>query len=699
MPNAFSVAADRRASPAGIKALLGRCPVSRSGRRAAGVLFVILGASALACSRDSPQMPSPVAPAAAAGEREWPAYGGDALGSRYSPLAEITRDNVGLLRVAWTFHTGETPAAAPTRRPTAFEATPIAVDGTLYLATPLGRVFALDPATGQERWRFDARVDPASGFGDFTSRGVSTWLDPAAAPGAPCRRRILLATVDARLIALDAREGTPCAGFGASGTVDLRRGLRNVPTSREEYEVTSPPAVIGGLVIVGSGIADNARTRAASGEVRAYDARTGALRWTWDPVPQDPADPGWATWQGSDAHNTGAANAWSVIAADPERDLVVVPTSSASPDYFGGERRGANLYANSVVALRGSTGAHLWHFQVVHHDLWDYDVPAPPALVTVARDGQQLPAVLQVTKTGQLFALHRESGVPLFPVEERPVPASTVPGEEAWPTQPFSSLPALSPLRFSADDAWGMTPLDRRSCRNAMVPLRNEGIFTPPSLEGTLVVPSNIGGAHWGGLAYDPERQIAVVPVNRVAAVAQLIPRERYDRASAEPGWEYALMQGTPYVIRRRILLSPLGLPCTPPPFGALVAVSLATGRKLWEVPLGTTRDLFGSKIWVPLGFRWGTPNLGGPIATGGGLVFIAAAMDDYLRAFDVETGRELWKGRLPAGGQATPMTYRVAGDRRQYVVVSAGGHGRLGTRRGDAVVAFALPRAGAAGR
>ncbi|HEY7517749.1 MAG TPA: pyrroloquinoline quinone-dependent dehydrogenase [Methylomirabilota bacterium] len=631
------------------------------------------------------------AAAVAADERDWPAYGGDALGSRYSPLAEITRENVHHLRVAWTFHTGETPAAAPTRRPTAFQATPIVVDGALYLVTPLGRVFALDPATGQERWRFDARVDPASGFGDFTSRGVSTWLDPAAAPGARCRRRILVATVDARLIALDAGDGTPCAGFGENGTVDLRRGLRNAPASREEYEVTSPPAVIGGLVIVGSAIADNNRTQAASGEVRAYDARTGTLRWTWDPVPRDSADPGWATWQGADAHRTGAANAWSVIAADPERDIVVVPTSSASPDYFGGERRGANLYANSVVALRASTGARLWHFQVVHHDLWDYDVPAPPALVTVTRDGQQRPAVLQATKTGQLFALHRETGAPIFPVEERRAPGNAVSGEEPWPTQPFSSLPALSPLRFASSDAWGITPLDRRACRKAMLPLRNDGIFTPPTLEGTLVVPSNIGGAHWGGLAYDPERQIAVVPVNRIASVVQLIPRERYERA--EPGWEYAPMRGTPYVIRRRILLSPLGLPCTPPPFGALVAISLVTGQKVWEVPLGTTRDLFASKIWIPVAFRWGTPNLGGPVVTGGGLVFIGAAMDNYLRAFDVENGHELWRGRLPAGAQATPMTYRVAGDPRQFVVVSAGGHGRLGTTRGDAVVAFALPR------
>jgi quinoprotein glucose dehydrogenase len=644
----------------------------------------------VACRTEAPRPSSPPTLAGAIAA-EWPAYGRDALGSRHSPLTEIDRTNVGELRVAWTFRTGETPEAQPTRRPTAFEATPIVVDGTLYLATPLGKVFALDPATGQLRWRFDAGVDPQTPFGDFTSRGVSTWLDAEAPAGAPCRRRIVVATVDARLIALDARTGAPCASFGEGGTVDLRGGLRNTPVSAAEYEVTSPPAVIGDLLVVGSGIADNNRIEAPSGEVRAFDARTGQLRWTWDPVPQDARDPGWATWAGPRAHATGAANAWSVIAADPERDLVIVPTGGPSPDYYGGARRGANLYANSVVALRASTGTRLWHFQVVHHDVWDYDVPAPPALITLRRDGHAVPAVVQVTKTGQVFVLHRETGAPLFPVEERPVPASTVPGEETWPTQPFSLLPALSPLRISIEDAWGLTPWDRRRCREAMSGLRNEGIFTPPSLEGALIMPSNIGGAHWGGAAYDPARQIVVVPVNRAAAVVQLLPRERYDPATAERGWEYGLMRGTPYVLRRRLLLSPLGLPCTPPPFGALVAISLESGKKLWEAPLGTTRDLFASRIFLPLAFGWGTPNLGGPIATAGGLVFIAAALDDYLRAFDIESGRELWKGRLPAGGQATPMTFRLDGG-RQHVVVAAGGHGRAGTRRGDYVVAFALP-------
>ena len=645
----------------------------------------------VACRTEAPRPPLPAPTLADVVAAEWPAYGRDALGSRHSPLTEIDRTNVGELRVAWTFRTGETPEAQPTRRPTAFEATPIVVDGTLYLATPLGKVFALDPATGQLRWRFDAGVDPQTPFGDFTSRGVSTWLDAEAPAGAPCRRRIVVATVDARLIALDALTGAPCASFGEGGTVDLRGGLRNTPVSAAEYEVTSPPAVIGDLLVVGSGIADNNRIEAPSGEVRAFDARTGQRRWTWDPVPQDARDPGWATWAGPRAHATGAANAWSVIAADPERDLVIVPTGGPSPDYYGGARRGANLYANSVVALRASTGTRLWHFQVVHHDVWDYDVPAPPALITLRRDGHAVPAVVQVTKTGQVFVLHRETGAPLFPVEERPVPASTVPGEETWPTQPFSLLPALSPLRISIEDAWGLTPWDRRRCREAMSGLRNEGIFTPPSLEGALIMPSNIGGAHWGGAGYDPARQIVVVPVNCVAAVVQLLPRERYDPATAERGWEYGLMRGTPYVLRRRLLLSPLGLPCTPPPFGALVAISLESGKKLWEAPLGTTRDLFASRIFLPLAFGWGTPNLGGPIATAGGLVFIAAALDDYLRAFDIESGRELWKGRLPAGGQATPMTFRLDGG-RQHVVVAAGGHGRAGTRRGDYVVAFALP-------
>ena len=375
---------------------------------------------------------------------EWPAYGRDAEGSRFSPLTDISPDNVASLRVAWRYSTGE--ASGPdTGRPTSLEATPIVVDGTLFFSTPLGRVIALDPETGAERWVFDAKVSRKHTFGDWTSRGVSTWLDSRAAPTELCRRRIIVATVDARLISLDATTGALCRRFGSQGMVDLRHGLRNAPFELEEYEETSPPAVVGDVIVVGSGVADNNRIDAASGEVRGFDARTGRLLWSWDPVPQDPHDPAYASWHGADAHRTGAANAWSVIAADPERDLVVIPTGSASPDYFGGKRLGQNRYANSVVALRASTGKLVWSFQTAHHDLWDYDNASPPALVTVTKGSAPTPAVLQATKSGMLFVLNRETGEPLWPVEERPVPASDVAGEEAWPTQPFSTIEALSP--------------------------------------------------------------------------------------------------------------------------------------------------------------------------------------------------------------------------------------------------------------
>lgn len=628
-------------------------------------------------------------PAPAPGE--WTAYGRDPQGSRYSPLTAITRDNVAQLAVAWTYHTGENAPDVRAERPTHLEVTPIMVDGTLYIATPLGRVIALDPETGTERWKYDAKVPRDAHFGDFASRGVSTWLDAAAPAGVACRRRIVFATIDARLLSLDARDGAPCAGFGAGGIVDLRRGLHNAPEELTEYEVTSPPAVIGDLLVVGSAVADNGRTDAASGEVRAFDSRTGALRWTWHPVPRDSTDAAWTTWIGPRAHTTGAANAWSVIAADPARDLVFVPTGSASPDYYGGERLGDNRYANSVVALRASTGQVVWHFQAVHHDLWDFDVASPPALVDVMRDGRAVPAVLQATKSGQLFVLHRETGVPIFPVEERAVPSSRMPGEQASPTQPFNTvLPPLSPQRMTADDAWGPTLAAREACRAEIAGLRNDGPFTPPSFEGTLVLPSNIGGAHWGGVAFDPARQLAIVPVNRIAAMVQLIPLDRYDRAEARResdrlGYEYTRMRGTPYVMRRRLLISPELVPCTPPPFGALVALDLRTGTKAWEVPLGTPRGMTGD-----VARTLGSPNLGGPIITAGGVLFIGATIDQILRAYDVETGRELWRAALPAGARATPMTYQVRPGGRQFVVVAAGGGEQFG--EGDAIVAFALP-------
>jgi quinoprotein glucose dehydrogenase len=625
---------------------------------------------------------------------DWSAYGHDQLGSRFSPLTQIDRTNVSRLAVAWTYRTGE--ASESTRRPVKFEATPLVVDGTMYLSTPFGRVIALDPATGKEQWTYDAKVDRGGQWGDFANRGVSTWLDASAPAATPCRRRIYLGTIDARIIALDAKTGSVCRGFGANGTIFLKRGLFNSPYYAEEYELTSPPAVVRGMLITGSAVADNNRTNAASGEVRAFDARTGALKWSWDPVPRDSTDPAWTTWRGAMAHTTGAANAWSVIAADSARDLVFVPTGSASPDYYGGERLGDNRYANSIVALRASTGKVVWHFQTVHHDLWDYDNASPPALVTIAHDGRQIDVVLQTTKTGQLFVLDRDTGKPVFPVEERPVPASTVQGERASATQPFNAvIPALSPQRFDLGDVFGVTPEEREGCLAQLRSARNEGAFTPPSFEGSIAIPSNIGGAHWGGLAFDPRREIAIVPVNRVATFVQLIRLDQLDTMEMHHNEsrlddQYTRMHGTPYVMRRRIIRSGAGLnlPCTKPPWGALVAIDLKTGARAWEVALGDPagmRPEFAALSKTPLG----TPNLGGPIVTAGGVAFIGATMDRALRAFDIESGRELWKAQLPGGARATPMTYEING--RQFVTVAVGGSEDWG--KGDYVMTFALPR------
>ena len=656
----------------------------------------MLAAGAIAGAQSAkPTRPTAALPGPALGD--WVAYGRTPSGDRHSPLTDITRENVGRLELAWTFRTRETDSAHVTTRHTSFEATPLVVDGTMYVSTPTGRVFALDPVTGTVRWEFDPQVDRTLGFGDFTNRGVSTWVDPTVRANAPCKRRIYIAVVDARLMALDSRTGVLCPDFGDHGSVNLRRGLRNTPFETEEYEVTSPPAVINGMLVVGSAIADNNRTHAASGEIRGYDAKTGALKWTFDPVPQSPADPQYGTWQGDSAHRTGAANAWSVIAADPARGLVFVPTTSPSPDYYGGERLGTNRYANSVVALRASTGQVVWHFQTIHHDIWDYDNAAPPALVTVTRNGRPVPAVLQATKSGMLYVLNRDTGEPIFPVEERAVPASTIAGEQASPTQPFSTLPPLSPHRFNPDSAFGLDTAGRAACRAELAALRNEGIFTPPSRQGTVAYPSNIGGAHWGGLTYDPVRELVIVPVNRVAVAIQLIPIDSFDArragADARLGAQYTRMRGTPWVMHRHLITAPTGIPCTPPPFGALVAISLKTGTKAWEVPLGAFAIPGMPKAIADqmIATASGSVNLGGPVSTAGGVVFIAATLDRKLRAFDTETGTELWSAPLPAAGKATPMTYRGA-DGRQYVVIAAGGDGgSFGT--GDAVMAFALRR------
>ncbi|MGE0799465.1 MAG: pyrroloquinoline quinone-dependent dehydrogenase [Lautropia sp.] len=581
-----------------------------------------------------------------------------------------------------------------------FQATPILAAGHLVFCTPFARVVALDPATGSERWVHDPELElPARVPGEkFNCRGVAYWRDPAAATAATsataapraaaCSERIYVATTDRRLIALDARDGSRCGDFGDGGTI--RIPLPRPELQPGELQFTSAPAVVGDVVVVGSASGDNNRAFGPDGTVRAFDARSGTPRWTFEPVPRrfDPvASP---TWEAGSAATTGQANVWGSISVDPARDLVFLPTSSPSPDFYGGLRPGDNRYANSVVAVRGATGEVVWHFQTVHHDLWDYDVPAGPTLLDFRREGRVIPALAFATKSGFLFVLDRETGAPLTRVEERPVPASDVPGERAAATQPYSvGQPVLAPQQVTADQAFGLLGFDRIACRRAIASAaRNEGLFTPPSLGGgTLMVPFSGGGANWGGVALDPARNRVFVNTSRAISRVTLLPAdEARRRRAAEPGREIALMLGAPYGMIRELVVSPLGLPCNPPPWGALAAVDVETGTLAWEVPLGNTRKL--APLGISLGF--GTPNFGGPLATAGGVVFVAATMDNLLRAFDAASGRELWAGELPNGGQAGPMSYSVAG--RQYVVVAAGGHPSLGNAIGETLIAFGLP-------
>lgn len=592
-------------------------------------------------------------------QSDWPAYGGPPEGTRYSPLAQINKGNVTQLRPVWTLHHGDLRDPKKFKRASSFQATPILADGVLYFPTPFNRVYAVDPTNGKVKWTFDPKTDQNNGSGDgFVSRGVATWKDPKTG-----QRRILLCTVDARLIAIDAADGKQLF------SVDLSKDVGAVYNG--EYHVTSAPTVVNDVVITGSAIDDNSRTKMASGVVRGFDVRTGKLLWRWDPIANEP--------------NAGAANAWSVFSADPARDLVFIPTGSASPDHFGGARPGDNKWANSVVALKASTGQFVWGFQTTHHDLWDYDVPAQPVLITF----KGRPAVVQATKMGLLFVLDRETGKPLIPVEERLVPQSDVPGERTSLTQPFpvAPPPLVSHAAARPQDMWGVAYFDRKGCEEKLAGLRNEGIYTPPSLKGTLIRPGIAGGVNWGSIAYDEQRQLLFANSSNAPFLLRLLTRADADRLrKANPKAEFTEMRGAPYAGIREPLMSGLGLPCFTPPWGTIAAVDLNQGTIKWQVPLGTPRDLAP----IPITSATGTPNLGGPLATAGSLVFIGGAMDNYLRAFDSETGAELWKGRLPAGGQATPMTYSVNG--KQFVVIAAGGHGKLKTTMGDSLVAYALP-------
>jgi len=565
------------------------------------------------------------------------------------------------------------------------------VDNTLFLSTPVNRVIALDPVTGTQQWVYDPAADLDVGYSEgFISRGVSYW-----AAGHPtdeaCERRIFLGTIDARLVALDADDGTPCVDFGDSGHVRLDVDVGRV--DRGDYMITSPPAIAGDVVVVGSSIGDNRRAAVERGVVRGYDARSGKQLWAWDPIPRGPEHPAWDEWEPDAAEVTGAANAWAPISADPERDLVFIPTGSAAPDFYGGQRPGSNLFANSVVALRASTGEVVWHFQVVHHDIWDYDVGSQPILITVPRDGEEVPAVAVGTKMGHLFVLHRETGDPLLPIEERPVPQSDVAGEESWPTQPFPvAPPPLIQRTLTPEQAYGVSDEGRTFCRETLESLRYDGVFTPPSTQGTLMWPGIAGGMNWGGMAWDPARNLVVTTLKHLPFFVRLHERESFAEARRDgtEGVEFANQGGTPYGMSRAPLIAPDGTPCSPPPWGTLIAVDVDRGEIAWERPLGTVPDVTLHPAYS------GDPDIGdlpfgGPMTTAGGLIFVAATRDDRFRAFDIESGDKLWEVDLPAGGQATPMTYQAGG--RQFVVIAAGGRAGIGSP-GDFIVAYALPGA-----
>jgi len=644
-------------------------------------LSLLLALTMLGCS------PGLLAAEAAAGS--WPHYGGQEGGERYSPLEQINVDNVADLEVAWTYRTG-----AQQRNPelidlSGYQATPILLPaeagGHLVTCTPFNRVIALNPATGEEVWVFDPEIDLTPYAGRFNCRGVTQWSARDAAPRAFCEHRIVLATNDRRLLAMDSTTGKLCPDFGESGEVDVTPIIARLKPANQMkgMQLLSPVAIVNDVIVIGGTANKFKDVGSMNGALRAFDVRTGELLWTFDTLLREG--------EGATPMDVGGANVWTTMSWDSERDLLFAPTASPSPNFYGKLRPGDNLYSNSILAIRASTGELVWHFQAVHHDVWDWDIPTHPLLVDITRDGKKIPVVVVLTKTGVVFVLHRDTGEPFHPIEERPVPTDGIPGDQLSPTQPFPVRPPpLQRVGLSPDDAWGFGFVDRNACRDKIASMRYGDYYQPPSESGTVMYPMVGGGMNWGGGAFDPDTNIMVAPIAQMPFFVKLIPNEDIeptdDKMAGMPMGPPDFIKGAEYGLHQGPLMSPFFALCSPPPWAKMVAVDLEKGEIIWEKPLGYLDKLMP----FPLPLEFGTPVSGGGIATAGGLAFIGAAYDERFRAFDLRTGEKVWEVDTPYSANATPMTYAANG--RQYVVVSAGGHSWSPLAKGDMVIAYALP-------